>query len=70
MGFVIRRLERDFNEYVGAGALGGASHLYHLAATPELRPLVAGRFAGPLYTAEVGTDRAPGGHALEAEQSV
>jgi predicted methyltransferase len=61
MGFVIRRLDRDFNEYVGAGALGGASHLYHLTATPELRPLVAGRFGGPLYTAEVGTVRAPGG---------
>jgi predicted methyltransferase len=52
MGFVIRRLVRDFNEYVGAGVLGGTSHLYELAATLELRPALTGRFDGPLYTAE------------------
>ncbi len=52
MGFVIRRLVRDFNEYVGAGVLGGTSHLYHLVATSEVRPLVTGRFDGPLYTAD------------------
>jgi predicted methyltransferase len=52
MGFVIRRLVRDFNEYVGAGVLGGTSHLYHLVATSELRPLVTGRFDGALYTAD------------------
>jgi predicted methyltransferase len=51
-GFAIRRLVRDFNEYVGAGALGGTSHLYHLTATSELRPLVPHRFDGPLYTAD------------------
>jgi predicted methyltransferase len=52
-GFVIRRLARDFNEYVGAGVLGGTSHLYHLAATRELRPAVTGAFGAPLYTADV-----------------
>jgi N4-bis(aminopropyl)spermidine synthase len=52
MGFVIRRLARDFNEYVGAGVLGGTSHLYELAATSKLRPAVTGRFDGPLYTSE------------------
>jgi predicted methyltransferase len=52
MGFVIRRLVRDFNEYVGAGVLGGTSHLYHLTATDELRPAIVGRFDGPIYTAE------------------
>jgi predicted methyltransferase len=52
MGFVIRRLVRDFNEYVGAGVLGGTSHLYDLAATSALRPLVTGRFGAPLYTAD------------------
>jgi len=57
LGFVIRRLERDFNEYVGAGALGGTSHLYHLRATERLRPLVAGRFDGPLYTGEPNAER-------------
>ena len=38
IGFVIQNLSRDFNEYVGAGVLGGTSHLYHLAATGELAP--------------------------------
>jgi N4-bis(aminopropyl)spermidine synthase len=52
MGFAVRRLLRDFNEYVGAGVLGGTSHVYHLVATRELRPLVAGRYEGPLYTAD------------------
>jgi len=50
-GFVIRRLDRDFNDYIGAGVLGGTSHLYQLFATPALRPLVTGRFDRPLYTA-------------------
>ena len=54
MGFLIRSLVRDFNEYVGAGVLGGTSHLYHLSATSELRPAVVGRFEGPIYTAETG----------------
>jgi predicted methyltransferase len=54
LGFVIRRLVRDFNEYVGAGVLGGTSHLYHLTATSELRPAVTGRFDGPLCTADAG----------------
>ncbi len=31
LGLEIRALTRDFNEYVGAGVLGGTSHLYHLA---------------------------------------
>jgi predicted methyltransferase len=52
MGFAIVRLLRDFNEYVGAGVLGGTSGLYHLSATSRLRPLVEGAFDGPLYTAE------------------
>jgi predicted methyltransferase len=50
-GFVIRRLVRDFNDYVGAGVLGGTSDLYHLAAPGELQPVVTGRFEGALYTA-------------------
>jgi predicted methyltransferase len=62
MGFVIRRLVPDFNEYVGAGVLGGSSHLYHLEATKELRPAVPGGFAGSLYTADrdiAQTDSSP-----------
>ena len=53
MGFAIRRLVRDFNEYVGAGVLGGTSHLYHLVLTSEARPSVTGRFDGPLYTSQL-----------------
>lgn len=30
VGLEIRALTRDFNDYVGAGVLGGTSHLYHL----------------------------------------
>jgi predicted methyltransferase len=52
MGFAVVRLLRDFNEYVGAGVLGGTSSLYHLTATAQLRPLVAGHYDGPLYTAD------------------
>jgi len=53
MGFAVARLQRDFNEYVGGGALAGTSSLYQLRATEALRPRVTGSFAGPLYTAEV-----------------
>lgn len=51
-GFAVRRLARDFNRYVGAGVLGGTSHLYHLTATADVRPLVEGAYDGPLYTSE------------------
>ena len=52
IGFVIQRLSRDFNEYVGAGVLGGTSHLYHLGAGAGLAPEVTGTFSEPLYTAD------------------
>jgi predicted methyltransferase len=51
MGLEIRALTRDFNDYVGAGVLGGTSHLYHLATTEGAQPVVRGRFEGALYTA-------------------
>ena len=53
MGFVVRSLIRNFNDYVGAGSIGATSHLYHLATTPDLRPLVEGAHEGPIYTGEV-----------------
>ena len=34
LGLEIRSLTRDFNDYVGAGVLGGSSHLYHLTVAP------------------------------------
>jgi predicted methyltransferase len=52
IGFVIQNISRDFNEYVGAGVLGGTSHLYHLAAAGRLAGPRLGSFAGPLYTAD------------------
>jgi predicted methyltransferase len=54
IGFTIHRLVRDFNEYVGAGVIGGSSHLYHLLATGELRASAGGTHEGPLYTADTG----------------
>jgi hypothetical protein len=53
MGFTVRRLVPNFNEYLGAGVLAGTSHLYQLATTNALRPLVPGRYDGPLYTGDV-----------------
>jgi predicted methyltransferase len=45
LGLEIRSLTRDFNDYIGAGALAGTSHLYHLA--PSHHTL---RCEEPLYT--------------------
>jgi predicted methyltransferase len=50
LGLEIRSLRRDFNDYVGAGVLGGTSHLYHLALAREAAD------DGDLYT---GARRAP-----------
>ena len=35
LGLEIRSLTRDFNDYVGAGVLGGTSHLYHLVVATD-----------------------------------
>jgi predicted methyltransferase len=51
-GFTIVLLQRDFNEYVGAGVLGGTSSLYHLSAASHLHRPAADRYDGPLYTAD------------------
>ncbi len=52
MGLVIRSLTAGFNEYLGAGVLAGTSNLYHLRTVAGARPLIAGEYAGPLYTAD------------------
>jgi predicted methyltransferase len=57
MGFVVRRLEPNFNEYLHAGILGGVSHLYHLTSTSETRPLVSGGYDEPIYTGELRPPR-------------
>jgi predicted methyltransferase len=37
-GLEIRSLTRDFNDYVGAGVIGGTSHLYHLTTALTCSP--------------------------------
>jgi predicted methyltransferase len=56
MGFAIRSLVPDFNEYVGTGALAGTSAMYHLRSARSPTPAIEGRYDGPLYTSE-GRDR-------------
>ncbi|HUY46232.1 MAG TPA: bis-aminopropyl spermidine synthase family protein [Streptosporangiaceae bacterium] len=51
MGLTVRALLPGFNEYLGAGVLGGTSHLFHLRTTREATPLISGHYRGPLYTA-------------------
>jgi N4-bis(aminopropyl)spermidine synthase len=53
MGLTVRSLTPGFNEYLGAGILGGSSHLYHLRSTAAARPAVEGWYPGPLYTADM-----------------
>jgi N4-bis(aminopropyl)spermidine synthase len=52
MGLAVRSLTAGFNEYLGAGILGGTSNLYHLRTTATAAPLVEGEYSGPLYTAD------------------
>jgi N4-bis(aminopropyl)spermidine synthase len=52
MGLAVRSLMPNFNEYLGAGVLGGTSHLYHLRSTAAAAPLIAGEYDGSLYTAD------------------
>jgi len=51
MGLAIRSLTPGFNSYTGAGILAGTSHLYRLRSTQDSRPVVTGRYDGPLYSA-------------------
>jgi N4-bis(aminopropyl)spermidine synthase len=53
MGLTLRGLWPGFNSYLGAGILAGTSHLYHLRTTSAPAPLIAGDYAGPLYTADL-----------------
>jgi len=53
MGLAMQEVLPGFNEYRGAGILGGVSQMLRLVSTPESRPEVAGRYTGPLYTGEM-----------------
>jgi predicted methyltransferase len=52
MGLALRSMTPGFNEYAGAGVLGGTSGLYHLRTTDEAAPLITGVHEGSLYTAD------------------
>jgi N4-bis(aminopropyl)spermidine synthase len=52
MGFVIREIRRNFNDYLHASILGGTSHLYHLTTTGQTKPLADGVHRGDLYTGD------------------
>ncbi|HEY0641343.1 MAG TPA: bis-aminopropyl spermidine synthase family protein [Pseudonocardiaceae bacterium] len=43
---------RNFNAYLGADIHGGRSTLHHLTTTRSTAPVVAGSYAGDLYTAD------------------
>jgi predicted methyltransferase len=59
MGLAVRSLTPNFNEYEGAGVLGGTSHLYHLRTAAGAAPLITGAWDGPLYTADGRTATRP-----------
>ncbi len=51
MGLAVRSLAPGFNSYLGAGVLGGTSHLYHLRSTATSRATMTGGYHGALYSA-------------------
>jgi N4-bis(aminopropyl)spermidine synthase len=51
MDLAVRSLAPGFNSYLGAGILGGTSHLYHLRTTAASRPAITGSHSGALYSA-------------------
>ncbi|HWG63116.1 MAG TPA: bis-aminopropyl spermidine synthase family protein [Streptosporangiaceae bacterium] len=53
MGLTLRALAPGFNEYAGAGVLGGTSHLFHLRTTRGAAPVISGSYPGALYTADM-----------------
>lgn len=61
MGLVTHRMTPSFNDYIGAGILGGTSDLYHLVTSTAMVADVAGDFAGDIYTG----DRARGARRYE-----
>ena len=53
MGWVITEWLPGFNKYEGAGVLGGISLLAHLIVAEGALPVVEGKYAGSLYTADL-----------------
>lgn len=55
LGLVVKSLIPNFNGYLGAGILGGSSHLYHLRSTEETAPLEEDAYSGPTYSGPLYT---------------
>lgn len=55
LGLNVAAMHRNFNEYLGAGIIGGVSHLQYLTTTAQTEPLVTGDHTGTLYTADQRT---------------
>lgn len=53
LGLTTTAIIRNFNEYEGAGILGGVSHLQQLTTTTRTRSLPQSTYYGPLYTADM-----------------
>lgn len=47
---VIEEKISGFNQYTGAASIGNQSSLYICYQTPKTKPLVQGKFKGPIYT--------------------
>jgi predicted methyltransferase len=52
MGLYPRALMRNFSEYLGAGVLGGVSHLHHLVSGSGERSVAPSVVSGPIYTGD------------------
>jgi N4-bis(aminopropyl)spermidine synthase len=61
LGLEIRSLRRDFNDYVGAGVLGGTSHLYHLAPARAAADDDGALYTGARRTPETERSAPPSG---------
>ena len=59
LGLTVQAMHRNFNEYVGAGIIGGTSHLQYLTTTARTAPVVDGVYAGPIVHRRPA-HRAPG----------
>jgi predicted methyltransferase len=58
-GLEIRSLTRDFNDYVGAGVIGGTSHLYHLAMPSTDRLSHPSLYTHDAVAGEQGVNKPP-----------
>ncbi|MCL2741905.1 MAG: bis-aminopropyl spermidine synthase family protein, partial [Oscillospiraceae bacterium] len=53
MGFAMEAIHGGFNEYEGAGVLGGRGSMHVLRSSGTLTPTVVGAYVGDLYTGDL-----------------